>query len=95
VFDGLDLGLVVGQAGAQRDFGDQVRTRGHFHHRVHIDAAEHDAMVDRGRAQGHVDLVTAVKADAGGADRVLEGALRDHRGQDQKARGQRGCDKQE
>jgi len=80
VFDGLDLGVVAGQAGAQGHFGDQLGLGRHFHHRVQVHAAEHDAMVDRCRAQGHIDLVTAVQANAGGADRVLEGALLDHGG---------------
>ncbi|EEF93622.1 hypothetical protein CATMIT_01746, partial [Catenibacterium mitsuokai DSM 15897] len=52
VLDGHDLAGAVGQAGAQRGLGDQVGARGHLHHRVEIGAAEHDAGVDRGRAQG-------------------------------------------
>ncbi len=80
VFNGLDLGVVAGEAGAQGHFGDQVGTGRDFDDRVQVHAAEHDAMVDRSRAQGHVDLVTAVQANAGGADRVLESALRNHGG---------------
>ena len=80
VFDGLDLGRAAGQAGAQRGLGDQLGLRGHFHHRVQIDAAEHDAGIDRGRTQREKDLLSAVQAHAGGADHVLEGALAQHRG---------------
>src|SRR5690606_7652579 len=78
VLDGLDLGAFAGQPGAQRHFGDEVGAGRYHHHRVQIDATEHDAVVERCRVQGHVDLVTTVQADAGGADRILESALQDH-----------------
>ncbi len=78
VLDRLDLGRAAAQAGAQHGLGDQVGARGYFDHRVEIDAAEHDAGIHRGRAQGEEHLLAAVQAHAGGADHVLEGALAQH-----------------
>jgi hypothetical protein len=45
-----------------------------FDDRIQVDAPEHDAGIDRGRAQREIDLLAAVQAHAGGADHVLEGA---------------------
>src|SRR3546814_2540739 len=63
-------------AGAQGGFADQLGVGGNLHRRLDVDAAEHDAGVDRGRSQGEVDLLAAVQPDAGGADHILDGALR-------------------
>ena len=78
VFDGLHLGAIATQAGAQHGFADQVRIGRDFDHRLEVGAAEHDAGVDRCRAQGQEDLLAAMQTDAGGADQVLEGALAQH-----------------
>src|SRR5450759_2709448 len=43
-----------------------------------IRAAEHDASVNRCRAQGHIDLLSGVDTHAGGADDIFESALFDH-----------------
>ena len=48
--------------------------------RIEVDAAEHDAGIDRGRAQRQIDLLAGVQPDAGGADHVLERALLEHAG---------------
>src|SRR3546814_6205398 len=80
VFDRLHLGAVARQAGAQGGFADQLGVRGDLHRGLDVDAAEHDAGVDRGRSQGEVDLLAAVQPDAGGADHILDGALLHGRG---------------
>src|SRR3546814_1056026 len=67
-------------AGAQGGFADQLGVGGNLHRRLDVDAAEHDAGVDRGRSQGEVDLLAAVQPDAGGADHILDGALLHGRG---------------
>src|SRR3546814_885998 len=67
VFDRLHPGAVARQAGAQGGFADQLGVRGDLHRRLDVDAAEHDAGVDRGRSQGAVDLLAAVQPAAGGA----------------------------
>lgn len=78
VLHGLDLGAVAGQPRAQRGLGDQLGIGRNFNYWLQIDATEHDAVIDRCRAQGHIDLVAAMQADAGGADGVLESALLGH-----------------
>src|SRR3546814_1808817 len=75
-----DLGAIARQAGAQGGFADQLGVGGNLHRRLDVDAAEHDAGVDRGRSQGEVDLLAAVQPDAGGADHILDGALLHGRG---------------
>ena len=79
VLDGLHLGAVATQAGAEGGFGHQRGAGGDLDHGIQVDAAEDDAGVDRGRAQGEEDLLAAVQPHAGGADQVLEGALAKHR----------------
>ena len=78
MFDRHDLARTAAQAGAQHGLGHQFGARRDLHHRVEVDAAEHDAGIHRGRAQGEKDLLAAVQAHAGGADHVLEGALAQH-----------------
>ncbi len=78
MLDGLDLGVVAGQAGAQGGLGDQVGAAGDLDHGIQVDAAEQDAGVGRRRSQRQEDLVPAVQPHAGGTDDVLQGALAEH-----------------
>ena len=78
VLDGLHLDAVAAQAGAERGLADQHCAGGQVHRRIEVDAAKGDPGVDRCRTQGQEDLFTAVQADAGGADDVLERALAKH-----------------
>lgn len=50
MFDGLDLGTVAAQAGAQRGFGDQLGIGGDFDDRFQVHTSEHHAMIDRSRS---------------------------------------------
>src|SRR5690606_997173 len=45
---------------------------------VEVHAPEHDAGVGGRRAQGHIDLLATMQADARGANDVPEGSLSDH-----------------
>lgn len=49
MFDGLDLGAVAGQPGAQRGLGDQFGICGDFDDRFQVHPSEHHAMIDRSR----------------------------------------------
>ena len=78
VLDGHRLGALAGQTGAEHGLGHQVGAGGDLDDGIQIDATEHDAGIDRCRAQGQEDLVATVQAHAGGADHVLQGALLGH-----------------
>ena len=79
VFGGLDLDLVfVDQHGAQLGLADQMGLGLDLDRGRQVDAAEHDAGVGRGRAQGHEHLFAAMQAHAGGADDILQCALLNH-----------------
>ena len=80
VFDRHHLARTTGQPGAEHGLGDEFAVGGNFHHRIEVDAAEHDAGIDRRRTQRQEDLLATVQAYAGGADGVLEGALLGHQG---------------
>jgi hypothetical protein len=51
-----------------------------LHRRIEVGAAEHDAGIDRRRAEGHEDLLARVQPHAGRPDGVLQSALSQHHG---------------
>jgi hypothetical protein len=75
MFYGSDLDSVLFQTGAHAGVADQKSICANVHRFRQIDAAEDDTRIRGSRAQGHVDLDTAVEADARGADDSLERAL--------------------
>jgi hypothetical protein len=78
VFDGRHARVVLdqdrGHAGVAHDLG----ARREFDDRVEVDAAEHDAGIDRGRAQRQFDLAARVQPDAGRAHQFFDGSLFEH-----------------
>ena len=76
---GGDAHTVLDQGGGEAGIAHIQRTGGDIHRHGEVGAAKNDAGV-RGRgAQGQVDLVTGVQADARGADDIFERTLPDHR----------------
>ena len=78
VFDGPDLDPVNFQTGAHAGIPDQHGLGRNILGLGQIDATEDDTGIGRGRAQGHIDLDTAVQTDAGGANDGLQRALLEH-----------------
>ena len=60
---------------AERRLGDAQRVGRHVDGLRQVEAPKHDAGIGGRRPQGHVDLLAAVQADAGGANRFFESAL--------------------
>ena len=68
------LHRIVGKPGV----ADRVRSTRDVDRGLEIDAAKHDAGIDRCRTQRHVNLGAGVQADAGGSDHVFERSLPYH-----------------
>ena len=68
VLDGVDLRFALDQGGGEARLAHELGARGNLHHRLEIDAAEHDAGIHGGGPQRHADLAACMQADAGGAD---------------------------
>jgi len=66
VFDGVDLGTAIGDGRSQAGVGDGLGGHRNVHRLRQVDAAEHDAGVGLGRAQGQLHPVSAVEAHADG-----------------------------
>ncbi|MPN32775.1 hypothetical protein SDC9_180255 [bioreactor metagenome] len=75
VFDGADLDPVALQAGTHAGVADQDRLCGNIDRLRQINATKDDAGVRCGRAQGQIDLDTAVQTDARGMNDRLQRAL--------------------
>ena len=75
MFYGTDLDPVLFETGTHPRIANHEGSSRDIHGFRQVDAAEDDAGIGRGRAQGHVDLDAAMQAHAGSADDGLERAL--------------------
>ena len=78
VLDRRDRAAFDGQAGAERGLADVSGLGRDVDRLVEVGAAENDARIRRRRAQHHQHFLAGVQAHAGGANRILEGALLQH-----------------
>jgi hypothetical protein len=80
VLNGCHAHIVFHQRRREPGIVDQIRRHFELRHLRQVNTAEHDAGVDRRRAQVEGHAVAAVQAYSAGLDRLFEGSLFDHAG---------------
>src|ERR1700710_1457126 len=78
MLDRRDADIAFDQRRGESRVADVFRTRPDIDGRINVDAAEHDAGVDRCRTQRHVNLFTRMETDARRANDVFQSTLLDH-----------------